>query len=522
MGLGRQTLKHTAVYSIATIIGKLAGFLMLPFYAHIFQTEGYGIIAMIDTSLGILMVLLSGGFSTAILRIYHEQEAGRKGLVLSTGIQMVWVLGILIIVLPLVFSAPLSRVVLGNSNYYPLFCLSLITFVIDVAGQSASTYLIIGQRSLLFSSIGILRMFIGLFLNIWLIIILQVGLIGVFISSLVTAAICTAAFHVAAFREHGLGFDKKIAGDLLRFQLPLILGDIISFLGRQAERVMVRINIGLAGVGVLEMAYMFPPLINIFITIPFTRAWRTKSIEIAEQVDAPQIIGRMFTQYLFLLVFAGLVMGVTIQSIIELVTPADFWPAVRIAHIEIFTVILAACTTYLNFGIFYRKQTKIISYVKTTLTPVKIGLAFIMISAWGLSGAAYSALVIEGVTLAWITHKAQKMYPLPLEYMKIFTIIAGAMGIFFLLEGNRYTDFAPAVYAKAHFFPELETFLLSTQLGEWKHGRLVQMIHEKQDLFITLFLNALFSLSFLAMLPLIWRKGQSRDSEVRKPELSQP
>ena len=522
MGLAGQTFKHVAIYSIFTVVGKLAGFLMMPFYAHIFQTEGYGIIAMIDTSLGLLTVLFSGGFSTAILRIYHEQDADRKGLVLSTGIQMVWFLGVLIIVLPLIFSIPLSGIVLGNPGYYPLFCLSLITFVIDIAGQSASTHLIIGQRSLLFSSIGILRMFIGLFLNIWLIIILQVGLIGVFISSLATAAICSAAFHLAAFRDHGLRFDKQIAADLLKFQLPLIPGDIISFMGRQAERVMVRINIGLAGVGVLEMAYMFPPLLNIFITIPFTRAWRTKSIEIAEQVDAPRIIGRMFTQYLFLLVFAGLIMGVTIQSIIELATPEDFWPAVRIAHIEIFTVILAACTTYLNFGIFYRKQTKVISYVKTTLTPVKIGLAFLMISAWGLSGAAYSALVIEGVTLAWITYKAQKMYPIPLEQTKILTIVAGAMGIFLMLEGNRYADFAPAMYAKAHFFPGLETFLLSTPLGEWKHGRLVQMIHEKQDLFITLFLNALFSLSFLAMLPLVWRKGQGSGDEVRKPELSQP
>ena len=48
---------------------------MLPFYAHIFQAEGYGVLAMIETSLGVLTILLAGGFQTAILRIYHEQKS---------------------------------------------------------------------------------------------------------------------------------------------------------------------------------------------------------------------------------------------------------------------------------------------------------------------------------------------------------------------------------------------------------------------------------------------------------------
>lgn len=62
MGLGRQIFKHTIIYSMATVIGRLASFLMLPFYAYIFQAEGYGVIAMIDTSLGFLTILLTGVF----------------------------------------------------------------------------------------------------------------------------------------------------------------------------------------------------------------------------------------------------------------------------------------------------------------------------------------------------------------------------------------------------------------------------------------------------------------------------
>ena len=40
MSLVRNILKHSMVYSIANVLGRLVGFIMLPFYAHIFETEG--------------------------------------------------------------------------------------------------------------------------------------------------------------------------------------------------------------------------------------------------------------------------------------------------------------------------------------------------------------------------------------------------------------------------------------------------------------------------------------------------
>ena len=143
MKLTRSVFRHTAVYSIATIIGKLSGFFMLPFYAHYFQTEGYGIIAMIEASLGVLTILLAGGMQTAILRIYHEKPEELKYSTLGTGLFLVWGLVIILSTFPILFSAPLSNIILDTPDYYILIILSLFSFIADVTGQSASTFLII-------------------------------------------------------------------------------------------------------------------------------------------------------------------------------------------------------------------------------------------------------------------------------------------------------------------------------------------------------------------------------------------
>lgn len=503
MGLGRQILKHSSVYSATTILGKLVSFLMLPIYAHIFKTEGYGVVGMIEAGLGILTVLFIGGFNTGIMRIYHEQSDDRKKLALSTGFLVVWGLTVPIVIFPMIFSAPISQLLIGNAKYYPLICLSLVSFVFDVTSSSASTYLLINHRSLHYSAIGILKLFLGLSLNIWLVIILHVGLIGVFIASLVTSFVGTLLFHILSIKANGLGFDRHIAVQLLKFQLPMMPGDIIGFIGRQTERILVRILIGLDGVGVLEMAYKFPPLLNLLISIPFSMTWRTKSIEIADQNGAPEIIADMFSRYLFIMISAGLIMAVTIQDVLILLTPSSFWASARIVRIEIITTILTGCTTYLSFGIIYRKEMKIFSYIKSVVTPIKIAFSFTMISTWGLAGAAYSALIAEVITLVWIIRKAQGLYRIPLQYRKIGVMVAGAIVIYAMLNGNHYEGFKPAVYAREHVLPAIAGFLGSTPVGEWKSGKIINLIMLKQDQMISLFFNALFTILFIVTMPFL-------------------
>jgi O-antigen/teichoic acid export membrane protein len=517
MGFSGSILRHTVIYSAATVLGRLASFIMLPFYAHIFRAEGYGVIGMIDTSLGILTVLLTGGFQTAILRIYHEQEEHRKTLALGTGIRLVWLVGSLLVALPLLFSVPLSRFILGSSEYYPLFCLALVTFVIDVAGQSASTIQIIKQQSLLFSLIGILRLVLGLSLNIWLVVYLQIGLIGIFISSFVSASVGAIAFHWVAFKEHGLGFDRELCMQLLRFQLPLLPGDIISFLGRQAERILVRALIGLEGMGVLEMAYKFPPLLNYFINIPFQRAWRTKCMEIAEQRDGPQLMSVMFTRYLFTMTFAGLIMATTIDGMLKMMTPSDFWLAISIVRIEVVTTVLSGCAGYLSFGFLQRKRTKDLSVIRSALTPIKIGLGFIFISLWGLSGAAYSALVIEMISLIWLGSKAQKLYPIPLEYGKLIAIVSSAGVLLVLIDGADHAGITFMGHLKVSLLNPMESVLQLTSLGGWSSERFLQILHSRQEQIVTIILNSFLCLFYLALLPILKSSKPTAEPQCERP-----
>ena len=502
MGLTVDTLKHTAIYSSATILGRLTSFFMLPFYAHIFRSEGYGVIGIIEASLGFLTILFASGFHIAITRIYHEEEGQDKKRVISTAIWLIWALGLLAIPLPILASPYISSFLLGDSQYWSLISLSLITFVIDVSGQSAGTFLVIRQKSALYSAVGLVKLFVGLALNIWLVIILNVGIIGIFITSLINAVLSSIIFHWIALRNNGASYDSRVCRKLLKFQLPLMPGDLIAYGSRQAERFLVRFLVSLQGVGILEMAYKFPPLLNLLIVFPFGLTWRTKSIEIAEQRDASRIIGQMFTKYLFMLGFAALLMSVAIKDVLELLTPVEFWGAERIARVEIVTTVLAGMTTYMVFGLYYRKQTKILTMIRSVCAVIKVGLALLFINLWGLSGAAWSALITEGIILSWIFRHAQKAYPIHLEYGKILTLVLAAVAIGFTAGIVDYSNFWPSVYLKTHILDDLRLFLTSTPLGAWRDGKLIALLQTREDQFVSLILNLLIGSTYLALLPL--------------------
>ena len=510
MGTTKETFKHAAIYSLAAILGKMVSFFMLPFYAHILRDIGYGIIGMVDISLSFLMSLLAYGIQGGIIRFYHDEPEPNKPRVVSTGMLLAGGATLVLIGVFMLLSRPLSHLLLGDSSHAGLLCLALGAFFFDLTGQAAAAILIIRQRSVHFSVLGLVRLFVGLSLNIYLIIILKLGLLGYFLSALITAALSGSAFVIITIRSCGLTFDRRIARQLVAFQLPLVPGTLISFVSRQVERILVRFQIGLETVGIMEMGYKFPLLLSMLISGPFMRSWNTKRTEIAEQPEAPERIGRMFTYFLFLVTTAGLVLAVNIRGILQILTPPEFWPAYRIALIEIITMIMEGSYFHLNFGLYYAKATKTMAVIRGTTSIVKVGLAFIFIALWGFYGAAFSACITTAIMLVWGASKAQARYRLMLEYRKIACMIVSAVAIFLILDRSDLSRLALVQLLQQDIFPGFIELLRATPVGEWKAGAVIRILAERSDLLAVLFVKTLGCLVFAVYFPVVHDQTRRR------------
>lgn len=460
----KGTFRHAAIYSSAAILSKAIGFIMLPFYASALGTAGYGAIGMVDAALSLLVSLLAYGFRSTLIRLYHSEEPQHRHAVLSTGICLTAAIVALLVLPCLIAAKPLAHFLFGGPEFTHILLIALAGFFFETVGESAGTLLIIQNRSVLFSVVGLLRLILGLTLNILLIVKLDYGVAGYFISSLSCALFSFLVFSSIEMRQTGLRFDRRIARVILRYHLPLVPGSLVAFMGQQSERFILRALGSLDRVGILEMGYKFPSLLPMFIHGPLMRAWEPRRIELAESgaPDAPSQIGRMAALSLWFLTTGALAMAVSIEDLLQLLTPPEFWRAVRIAQIDCVTVTLAAFTYHVNFGYFYRNDTSAWSWLKGVLAVAKIGFSALFIWLWDIAGAAYSALVAEvlGVGFSW--KGGQRRYRIAHDYRAYASTTLLAVAIFCAAELFKAPLLAASATAASRLAPLWEQFSFVT------------------------------------------------------------
>ncbi|MFN7964267.1 MAG: lipopolysaccharide biosynthesis protein [Acidobacteriota bacterium] len=506
----RNVLKHAAIYSFASILGKGISFVMLPFYAHMLHGEGYGVIGMLDAALSFLSSLLSFGIVGSTIRFYNDEPADRQPFVISTAMRLMAFGGGALVVLCCLCSKPLSYVLLGDTKFFLFVAVALIAFWLDLVGGAASTLLLIEQRSTLYSMFGLLRLVVGLSLNIVLIVTLEWGLWGYFTAVLLTALVWAIPLCWIVIKRVGFRYDRAIAKKIIDFELPMVPANLVSFASRQAERVLIRLLVGLEGVGILEMCYKLSTLLPFLLNEPFMRTWFPRSIEIAANPDGPKVIGRVFTFFLFLAAFVALVLGTGADDFLRIMTPPEFWQGATIARLELLTAVLTGVDSHVVFGLAYQKLSGVVSWIKTTTSLLKVGLSVMLVSAFGLKGAAYSALICVLIQVIWTIRRSQAVYRIEIEWRKVAVLTSAAIALYCTIILAVSPDFAPVEWLGPRVAAAITGIAgwigADTTFGQ----KLVHVASERGLDIASLAVKSVMCLAYLVCLPLVnvnlWRE----------------
>ena len=182
--------KNSLIYLSTTILERAVGFIMLPIYASELGSTGYGILGMIEVTIAVLNILSKYGIAGAMNRFYFARDSqDRRNQVVSTTLLIM--LGITTITCSpaMVFSDALGQLAFGIEGNGIFILLGVLAFMIDANGFVGEQYLIIRQKAIAVSLLSLLRMLIALSLNIYLIVVLEMGVLGVLYSHLITAVV---------------------------------------------------------------------------------------------------------------------------------------------------------------------------------------------------------------------------------------------------------------------------------------------------------------------------------------------
>ncbi|MGC9337895.1 MAG: oligosaccharide flippase family protein [Candidatus Cloacimonadia bacterium] len=479
--VGKETkllAKHTTIYGLGIFFNKIVAFLLLPVYTRFLTPHDYGIKELVGISTEVVGLLVSVAISASIFRFYFEYDDEKeRNEVISSAIIVLGIIGIIILSPFAIFSNYLARYILDAEKLYYFFWISFVSMWFQSQNDIAFNYLKARQKSLLFVTISLCRMILAISLNIYFIVVMGIGVLGILISTLIVALLTSLFVTIPILFKIGMhvSFEKII--EMLKFGLPSIPAQAGAFVVHLSDRFFIKGYCSIADAGLYSLGYRFGAIPANFIADPFNQIWQPRRFELYKQTGSEEMFGRIFTYFLCVILFAGLGVSVLTKDVLMIIADEKFWSAYKIVPIIVVATTIFTFASHFNMGILIYKKTKYLAYINGSNAFVVIVLNFLLIPSFGVYGAAVATLIAFIYKVSLTYFYSSKYYKIHFEFLRIFKIFLATLilytGTVFIDSGSTYINFIvktcivllfPIILYFLRFYSENEKDMISGYL----------------------------------------------------------
>ena len=437
-----QLLKSSGIYALASLASPLVSLVLMPFLTHNLSRNEYGALAVLNTTIALLVGLTQFGLGNAFFRAYscdYEDRCDRLALV-STVFVLLAIIAIPIVILIILIAPWLSSVLLNTSSYTSAVRLAALVVLLQNLTVPGLSWLRAENRATLYSVLSVANLLVNLVGAIICVSFLHMGLNGALFAvggGYVVIALCTLP--VVIIRA-GLRIRHDISQNLLSFGLPLVSNFVSVWILQLSDRYLLSHFASLAQTASYAVAYSLGGLLGVVILSPFSLAWPTAMFTIAKRDDAPSVYQMVFRWYSMLLLFSAFALSLASTVVFDFFFPPTYSSAAPVIPIVALSILFYAVYNFFNTGISIQRKTWFAVVFTTIAAVINVCFNIILIPRYGAMGAAWSTLLAYAIltVVAYIVN--QRIYAIPFE-IDIFVIglIAGIVlytGSGFLAQGR--------------------------------------------------------------------------------------
>ena len=423
-----RLLKHSSVYALGSILKNIIGFLMLPLYTRYLSPADYGVISLMMLMLSLMEVLFGARLGYALPKMYAEAESvQRRNALISTA--LIFMLVVAALSTPIVFlmRAQVSHVIFGTSGYAVIvgyFSFVILTQTIETHGLD---YIRLQQRPWLFLGMNVLKLAIQLSLNIFLIVGMRMGVMGVALSNLGSSATMAVVLLLYTVYRTGIRYDRALAVRMLVFSWPMWFAGIAGLYIATSSRYYLRIFSSLDAVGLYALAERFSSIMIMLIWLPFWQYWMVESFKYHQEGNtaAFRTVFRIATAVLFV---AGLGISLFAAPVIHVMSTRAFYPAGYAVPLLVLGTIFWCLANFVSFSFLVTENTKALSafsYVTATFVSV---LYLVLIPTLSYIGAALAWVGAQGLQLVLTYIYGRRRFDMNLQMRFVPQVTAIAIG----------------------------------------------------------------------------------------------
>jgi O-antigen/teichoic acid export membrane protein len=433
----KNIIKHSSIYAFGQILSRCMSFALLPLYTSHLSPVDYGCIAIVDLTIAMVGILVSGGINSAINRHHFEaeEEAGRDA-VWWTGLSMAGALTVLGTA-PLLLAAPaFERILLGAQGRGGVYlALAIPTLWLNVVIGILDNHLRVQRRSTLSVALALGRLLFNVGLNVTFLVALGMGPLGVFLGNLIAAAAMALALGVTFLAGRGpIRLDRGVGGDLWRFSRPLVATSLLSVVMHQSDRYVLRMFSGTDAVGIYAVAYAIGQALNSLLLMPFATIWRVEIFEIAGLSDARRAFGRVFEYATYAVMLAALALSLLARPLIGIMADESYAAAAGLIPVISLAYVLFSLHEHFKVPAILAKRTVSLLPAFVAGSAVNVGLNLALIPWFGPAGAAWSTVATFATFSAVGLWRYRRIDRYEYPILRIGSVLVGMVATYVLYE----------------------------------------------------------------------------------------
>lgn len=432
----KKLMSNTLIFTIGKFASKILVFLMMRLYTSCLTDAEYSQADLIVQIANLLIPLACVGISEGIFRSAAAKQ-GNKEAFLTNGlfVLLIGTLGFLAL-------SPLLGLV---NRFEPWVWLIALYVVMANVHAVVSQYLCAIGRTKLFAGQGILNTVFVIALNILFLPILDFGVMGFVLSTVVADALTTIFLVLFAKLWRAIKpktVSRQVIYPMLKFCIPLIPTTIFWWVTGVSDRYLVAEICSEAENGLYAAAYKVPTLL-IYVVSIFDSAWK---LSVSEGGDAdPEENRQFFSKVWRMYTTMAFLGGAGLILFCRLFGRLLYAEAFRAAwvYIPVLTVatVFTALDTFLGSAYYQSKRTMGSMLTALCGALVNILLNLVMIPKWGGMGASIATFMSYFIVFIIRLLTIQKLVPFNREIGRhmVNTLLLGGLAVAMTLTSTTHT-----------------------------------------------------------------------------------
>jgi len=423
--------KNAVIYAIGNVCVRAASLLLIPLYTHSLSIRDYGLLTTLLISIQLMVIFMSVGMRTALLRFAKEYELdNRIGDLLGTSSSINLLAGLMVASASFAFLVPFFRSILHTDHVHSYMGMACCAALLQSLSFHIMTYYRAWNQALKFMITGISTALILFVVNFVLLYVLKLGIIGALSALITTYTVILLFLSIDVFSRTGIGISVSLAQKLLRFGFPLVFSMSGEIIIGGASIYFLSYFFGLEVVAVYSLGYKFAQILGMTVVLPFSLAFLPYVFTNLDSQGIKEKISRALTYLVLATAFMSVCILLGSRILLPLIAPPEYSSAFLV------TLLLLPGIAFLGplrFGetlLTIVKKTHIVGFTMIICAILSVILNYTLIpfvNWYGAVIALNTSFILAGSALV---NFGISKFPVPIEWKRL--CITASLVIFFL------------------------------------------------------------------------------------------